>query len=544
MIKIHTLKCHDFTIAFILLATLLLVEGTGAISESGNRIWDSSKNLSTNYTWNSFSFAGFYYNLDDNQSTEELTINNINNVTRTIKKGDAHYRTSPIDVSFTYSGFGKYQVIGFLADKFFAGYTENSAISGNKKISTIGSTQLQKVLLDEEDKHLVLEGGTLTLNEGYMLKVKEVDIGGGPRQVWVSLLKDGVEVDSGVVGAGNTYTYLKKVGSVDNLPIIAIHVDSVFKGTEVNVAFIKGLFQISDSFIRVESNDRYGAMEITAVSSDQIAMDNRDALDLSPGNTVDLMGDLKIIVADNSSVLRFALSVARTGTFEVRGTIYPVTDEWTPLNFGLNVGGGTSIGFFYDMDNGIGTEDLKLSSRSGTSIPAGSLIYSTSPQEIIFDYSPFGSYQVIGFMADKYFAGYTEKSAISRNKKIATVGSGQLQKVLLDDKEKRVAAEGGTITLKEGYVLKMNAVDVGAGTGQVWIILLKDGVQVDDAVISGGSTYIYIKKVGSVSDLPLIAVHFDSVFRGRELNAAFTAGIFQISETITSVKSGDRYGNM
>ncbi|HWR26621.1 MAG TPA: S-layer protein domain-containing protein, partial [candidate division Zixibacteria bacterium] len=126
MIKIHTLKCNDFTIAFVLLVILLPVEGTAAISESGNRIWDSSKNLSTNYTWNSFSFAGFYYSLDDNLSTEELTINNIDNVTRTIKKGDARYKTSPIDVSFTFSGFGKYQVIGFLADKYFAGYTENS----------------------------------------------------------------------------------------------------------------------------------------------------------------------------------------------------------------------------------------------------------------------------------------------------------------------------------------------------------------------------------------------------------------------------------
>ncbi len=544
MKKIRTLS-YIYGIAFGLLAALLLVQGVGAASgQSGNRIWDSSRNMSTTYTWDSYSFSGFYYSLDDNLSTEQLTFININNVTRVIKSGDALYKTSPIDVSFVFSDFGKYQVIGFMADRYFAGYTERSVISGNKKISTIGSAQLQKVLLDEEDKHLVEEGGSLTLNEGYVFKVKQVDIGGGPRQVWVSLLKDGVEVDNGVIGSGNTYTYITKVGNVDNLPVIAVHIDSVFRGTDVNVAFIKGLFQISDSFTQVESGDRYGAMEITAIGSNQIAMENKNALDLSPGNTIDLMGNLKIIVADNSSVLRFALSAARTGTYDVRGTIYPVVNEWTPHNFGLNVGGGTSVGFFYDMDNGIGTESLKLNRISGTSIPAGGLVYSTSPQQISFDYSPFGSYEVIGFMADKYFAGYTGDSAISGKKKISTISSGQLQKVLLDDKERRVAAEGGTLTLKEGYVLKMNSVDVGAGTGQVWIVLLKDGVQVDDAVVAGGDTYTYIKKVGTVSDLPLIAVHFESVFRGRELNAAFVSGVFQISETIISVNGGDRYGNM
>ncbi|MDL5503904.1 MAG: S-layer protein domain-containing protein, partial [Candidatus Methanoperedens sp.] len=121
---------------------------------------------------------------DDNLSTEELSISNINPVTRAIAKGDMTYKTSPIEVNFVYSPFGSYQVIGFMADKYFAGYTANSTISKNRKISTIGSGQLQKVLLDDEDQRVVSEGGTLTLAEGYVLKAKEVDIGGGPRQVW------------------------------------------------------------------------------------------------------------------------------------------------------------------------------------------------------------------------------------------------------------------------------------------------------------------------------------------------------------------------
>ncbi|HEY9247209.1 MAG TPA: S-layer protein domain-containing protein, partial [Candidatus Methanoperedens sp.] len=161
----------------ILFIILLAGAADAAFSQSGNRVWDQSKNMSNeSYTWNSYSFAGFYYDLDNNQSTEELTINNIK---RTIAQGDINYNTSPIEVSFNYSAFGRYRVIGFMADKYFAGYTSNSIIAGNTEKSAIGSGQLLRVLLDDSDKRVVSEGGTFTMKEGYILKVKQVDIGGG-----------------------------------------------------------------------------------------------------------------------------------------------------------------------------------------------------------------------------------------------------------------------------------------------------------------------------------------------------------------------------
>jgi len=53
----------------------------------------------------------------------------------------------------------------------------------------------------------------------------------------------------------------------------------------------------------------------------------------------------------------------------------------------------------------------------------------------------------------------------------------------------------------------------------------------------------HIHGILSVSQ-DFIIVRFDSVFRGAEMNAAFTKGVFQISTPITSVKSGDNYGLM
>ena len=79
------------------------------------------------------------------------------------------------------------------------------------------------------------------------------------------------------------------------------------------------------------------------------------------------MGDLKIIVADND-FLRLHLSVDRKGGFEVRSTVFRETDaipitEWTPYNFGMNIG-KTSLGFYYNLDDGLGNEKLTMTQRN------------------------------------------------------------------------------------------------------------------------------------------------------------------------------------
>ena len=511
---------------------------------SGNRIWDGSKpdEYSLTYTWNPMSFSGFYYNVDNDIGNESITISLDSYADRNINEGDITYSTSPDEVSFDYADFGKYQVIGFMADKYFAGYTDNTKppkpTESVKKISVIAQGQLHKVLMDDDQKRTLVVGSTITLKEGYVLKAKDV----GDRTMLISLLKDGNEVDSAsFLNAGDTYIYKKKVGSVSDLPIIMVKFDTVFMGKESQMAMLKGIFQISENYIEVDNGDKYGAMEITEANENKIAMENHNSVSLSEGSTIDLMGNLKIIVADNSSVVRFALFAEGTGY--VRGTIYPATNEWTPMNFGLNVG-KKNVGFYYDIDEDIGTEKLSIESMNGRSIPEGKLVYSTSPQEVSFNYDNFGSYSVIGFMADKYFAGYTDNSIVSDKKKVSTIGSGQLHKVLLDDDEKRVISVGSTLTLKEGYVLKAKEIDVGAGTGQMWMTLLKDGNEIDDEVVVTGESYVFKKKVGSVNELPTIAVHVDSVFRGREVNAAFIKGVFQIAEDYTKVGNGDDYGLM
>ncbi|MBU4373659.1 MAG: S-layer protein, partial [Euryarchaeota archaeon] len=100
------------------------------------------------------------------------------------------------------------------------------------------------------------------------------------------------------------YYYTKKVGSVSDLPIIAVHFEKVFRGREVNAVFIRGVFQISESYTQVKSGNKHGAMKIDSVNSSLIKMVNDNTIDLSSGSTSGVMGNIKFKVADSRD-LRF-----------------------------------------------------------------------------------------------------------------------------------------------------------------------------------------------------------------------------------------------
>jgi S-layer protein (TIGR01567 family) len=529
----------------------------------GNRVWDGSRPdlFSLEYTWNPMSFSGFYYNIDKDVGNESITIKLNDYDDRNIKAGNTLYETTPEEVGFGYSSFGSYQVIGFMADKYFAGYIDNTTITNARPSTTfagksaLAQGQLHKVLIDDDTQRTVSIGSTLTLQEGYVLKATDIDT--TARTMLISLLKDGSEVDTTPLSAGETYVYTKRIGAVQDLPIIMARFDNVFSGREVQAAFLKGLFQISETPTMVKTGNQFGSMEVTGVGGNGIQMDNKNAISLTEGSTQDLMGDMKLVVADNSSVIRYALSVGKTGDFEVRSSVYRDTDgdnaitEWNPYNFGMNIG-KTSIGFYYNLDDGIGNESLKINPTSslnvgGRTISDQGLVYTTTPQDVGFGYTNFGSYQAIGFMADKYFAGYTAGTTVNAKPSTSfddksAIAQGQLHKVLIDDDTQRTISVGGTLTLQEGYVLKATDIDT---TARIMLItLLKDGSEVDTTPLAAGETYVYTKKIGAVRDLPIIMVRFDNVFSGREVQAAFLKGVFQISENPTVLKTGDHFGKM
>lgn len=494
--------------------------------ESGNRIWEKGMSVDK-YTWTPQSFSGFYYNLDTNEGKETLTIKDID---RSIEDGDIEYVTEPIVKEFECDDFGNYSVIGFMAERYFAGYEEDSIM--NDGFSLLDEEILSRVLIDDDESQMIKSGIPLVLEEGYEFRVTEYAASGD--DVMVALFKDGESIYETILSEGSTFTYKKDMGSADDIPIIALHVDTVFRGMETSTISIDGIFQISDDYISVEDGDEFGLMEIDGVDSGQITMVNSNDVSLKKGKTFNLMGKINIEVG-NCDELRFALAVdtSEPGTYELRGTV--TQDEkytWTPLNF---------EGLLYDMDSGDKKETLNIE-RDGIDdrgISRGDLSYNTSPISMNFEYSGWDDYESIGFMGEKYFAGYNDDSI--EKKGVSLMNKGYLGKILIDEDEKHTLYVGNSLPLAEGYSFRID--EISQDGDSIMVALLRDGEVIKSDIINDDSTYTHTKEVDD-EDVPVIAIHIDNIFRGMETNSIFVNGIFQISEDFKKIEEGDSYGNM
>jgi len=505
-----------------------------------DRIWREGKNPA-DYTWDPQTFSGFFYDLDDDVGTETLTVHlreSGDGYDRTIEEGGLEYETNADSIKFEFGDWDEYQVIGFMAQKYFAGYMGTNPDVVDKDISLLDEEELREVLIDDDEEYTVDTGSVLPLEEGYEFRIKEIDLDGN--KVWLSLAKDGEEVDSKVIDptdlGSSTYKYEVDLSGED-LPLVMLHVSNIFSGAESSLVTVDGIFQISDSYTTVESGDKYGDMEIDTISGDTIRMSNDNSITLRKGKTVPVMGDVSFLVGD-ADELRFGPTVKRTGSYEIRGTIVDPAEydrfTWTPYNF---------EGFYYDIDDDVGTEELEAR-FTGDKIDDGDLRYQTVPQSVRFEYERWGSYNVIGFLAEKYFAGYTEDTDFTDE--FSVINEEELRKVLIDDDESYTVRSGATFPLKEGYELRIKEVDLDGN--KVYMSITKDGDEVDSKVVEPGSdvsssTFTYDDEIGS-EDVPIIAVHVQSVFRGREEDLATVEGIFQISDKPRSVEEGETYGKM
>ena len=296
------------------------VEETDETDEPVDRIWREGIS-SDKYTWDYRSFSGFFYDMKNNVGTERLTVDLQGN-DRSIDSGNLVYSTTAEKMDFEFGDWGEYQVIGFMAEKYFAGYLEGDGEIFDNDVSLINDGQLRRVLIDSDDESTITTGSVLTLEEGYELRIKQIDIDGN--KVYLGLAKDGEEIDSKVVSPESslksaTYEYKVEISGEDQ-PIIMAHISNVFASTESDLVTVDGIFQISDTYNSVESGDEYGKMQVTSLSDTGLEMDNDNTISLRKGGTAEIFGDVGFIVAD-SDELRFAPIVERSGPQEVRGTV-------------------------------------------------------------------------------------------------------------------------------------------------------------------------------------------------------------------------------
>jgi S-layer protein (TIGR01567 family) len=145
-------------------------------------------------------------------------------------------------------------------------------------------------------------------------------------------------------------------------------------------------------------------------------------------------------------------------------------------------------------------------------------------------------------MADKYFAGYQDGAVNGSVDDVSLLSNNILAKVLTDSDDKESVSSGSALALENGYSLSIKEVDVNGNS--VWVQLEKDGEVVDDNFVSSGQDYVYKTTLGKAEDIPLIIVHFGTVFSGTETSAVFVQGIFQLSDDYTEIINGDTFGEM
>ncbi|NIA11880.1 MAG: hypothetical protein GWP10_19680, partial [Nitrospiraceae bacterium] len=498
------------------------------------------------FTWTPVNFAGFYYDIGANVGDETLTILTSG---RTVEEDDILYRTTPGLVDFKHSSWGSYRVIGFMAKKYFTGYgddTDDEITDGT--INLFSNDIISRVLIDEDEKHTISTGTPLELQEGYELKLIQLDVGGEWAQL--ELLHDGKSVDTDIINAPDTYVYTRDLGTVDDVPIIAIHISSVYAGTETDTVTIEGIFQISDDYVSIGPGTDFGVMEVKAVTSSAVLLKNKEPINLEMGVTEHLMGDIYLVTADNDA-LRFHPMVERTGDYGVRGEIRHVAGAnpeivWDAHNFG---------GFYYELDGDIATETLTVAANTincgagDQNIDENLLIYRTVPVAKQYELNENEGCIVETSNPDSdtsyWIEGWMGKPHVAINNK-----ANKLCKLLVEFEEgdRKTLAKGAKWDLGGGFTLTATRIDLESR--EVWFLLTKDGKKLDMQIIDTDTgnkqdrVYTYTQDMGGEIDVPVFSCYVQAVFRGTDDNIAQIEYVFLIDDQVIEINTGDTYGCM
>ncbi len=282
-------------------------------------------------TWDSYTFPGFYYDMDNDIGTENLTftLSNIaqDKASATLSdEPDADgnrgivYNTEAIPIGFSFGPWGQYDEIGFLGGDYFAAYDSNASgdlsatnqsvpllydKSENRNLMT---DELISELLNDDNTELTFNSSNpLELDEGYNLSIKSID--SDSKKVYLELSKNGKIVDNNVIQPSienaniddQTYYYKKDLGDIKGIVIIAVHFKNVFSSSQSNIATVDGIFQISDTPISITTGRQYDKMSIRLVdpTSMTIIMDNKDnPITLTRNKDITLMDSIHVKTAD------------------------------------------------------------------------------------------------------------------------------------------------------------------------------------------------------------------------------------------------------
>jgi len=254
----------------------------------------------------------------------------------------------------------------------------------------------------------------------------------------------------------------------------------------------------------------------------------------------------KMMIAATILTLLFLLqgvSIADQDEIAIRGSVAEVVEgatySWTLQNF---------AGFYYDLDEGIGAENLTVTINE-SAIKESGAVYTTFAEVCDLEFEDWGTFWTMGFLGEGHFVGYASGFLYNESDGMRLLEEEKLARILIDDDEERTLRGSNRLSLEEDYRLEIDEVDLG--DDKVYLKLFKDGVEIDSSVVEPSKenasleerTYLYTKPVGS-EDVVFIAVHFRNAFGGSGRELVTVDGVWQISDETLSVEEDEEWDKM
>ena len=257
------------------------IRGTVAGTVGDARNLDPADN---SFTWNPQNFAGFYFDLDKDLSTESLKLN-LNN--ENVETGAVEYKTYPKTTKFEHGTWGNYLVLCLFGQKYFAGYPDDCQIAEAWN-SLEDSKILSQVLIDSAETKTIANDEALPLKEGYSLKLSDAD-----ERVKILLYKGSKVVDSKVITPPVDYVYSVPVGNT-NVTLLAVGIKANVKAEPKSYYSIKGLFQISEKTAMFDQGAKFGVMKVASSDHNGLVLKNIEDFDLSKEPDRELMDGFRL----------------------------------------------------------------------------------------------------------------------------------------------------------------------------------------------------------------------------------------------------------
>jgi len=558
-------KRLDQTIALIVLvAAMFIVPASAETLEIRGEVVELTTAQSTPITWNAYNFDVFWCDLDDDLMTETLTIaagTLIGPTTdRTIDKNCLSYQTSP-----AHQQYELYENEGLTVNGDTGYYLES--FMGGRYVAINGrADKLCKHLVEFEDndKKTLSAGEPWDLGGGFALTTENLSCPCGASELCdsctLSLSKNGVKIDEQIIHLNTSdkqdrvYTYAPDIGGEERVPVFSCYVDAVFNGTDADIVQLMYVGLIGSDVLEIETGDTFGIMEVMTASSSYILLrNNGDTIDLDEGSTEQIMGDINFKTADDARTIRFypMVEYSEPGTYEIRGNVVHLDGAqsadlvWDATNF---------AGFWYGLDDGLKTEQLKL--LAGTinnvaddrTIDENTLIYTTSPvyhqyelnenEGLVVDSNNPGGdagYYLEGFMGAKYVAINNRAEKLCR------------LLVEFEDYDTKTLATGETWDLGGGFCLIANQINLNGD--EAWLSLEKDGRELGNGFVSTNATrqdrvYTYTLNIGGEKWVPVFSCYAAAIFRGTDTNIVQVKYVFLLDNDVMEIETHDLYGMM